>query len=129
MASKRKHTELSIEEKKLLCEFKKKSPRCNQEELAAWCQTKFEKTPGRSTIGGILRQSEKYLNNDNASNTAARERDPKCQKLEQALILWLNEICPTVSISTEMLRAKAKQLAENPALGVPQNFKFSNGCC
>lgn len=128
MASKRKHTELLIEEKKLLCEFKAKNPRICQDQLAEWCQTQFGKKPGRSTIGDILRCSEKFSENiSSPAVSRSRDRDPMCPKLEQAVILWLNDRCQSVGISEEMLRTKAKQLAENPELEVPDNFRFSNG--
>jgi hypothetical protein len=90
MAAKRKHTELLTEEKRLLCEYKKKNPRIGQEQLAGWCQTQFGKTPGRSTIGGVLQNSEKYLNSNSTASIPTRDRDPLYPKLEAALILWLN---------------------------------------
>ena len=119
MATKRKYAELLIEEKRQLCEFKKKNPRFSQEQLAEWCQRQFGKSPSRSAIGGILQHSEKYMNSPAA--TPARDRDPMCPKLEQAVLLWLNARCQLVGISEEMLRTKAKEFAENPELEVPES--------
>ena len=58
-----------------------------------------------------------------------RTRDPKCAKLEAALVIWIEQKYEQdVTVTEEVLIDKAKQLAENfEELQVPDDFQFSRG--
>ena len=123
---KRPRTELTAEIKKDICAYRKSHPKASQDLIAGEVGTNHGIRIGRSTIGDVLRCSEKWLELDLDPGPAAKRiRPSKHRDLERALFLWHTELSARrVAHSDEMLQTKAKEFGEK--LGVTE-FAYSKG--
>ena len=81
---------------------------------------------GRSTVTGILQQSEKWLKcSDSSASKTVKHRGAQHEKLEQALMAWFGQARSRGAlIMDRFIVEKAKDLAEKLNI---ENFKASDG--
>src|SRR5271154_3391014 len=85
---KKPYVTLNAEQKQKICQQKVKNPQLSHLDLAK------EYHIGKITIQNILTQLKKWLNIDinNPNTNRLRQRQPKWQKLEDALWLWISTV-------------------------------------
>ncbi len=127
-AAKRARIEITMAEKKALCQFKVKNSKATYDDMMSWFKKSFDKPIGRSTVGDIIRAKDKWMGKNTSTKVlqqCTRDCSPKYQQLEDALFIWLNNmISKHVSVSDMMLVEKAKQFGAD--LGIT-DFGYSNG--
>lgn len=80
---------------------------------------------GRSTIGDIIKEKDKWLGVPADSEGLTKSRNAKHQQLDDALYLWFTDMSAHhAAINDEMLLTKARQLGEQ--LGIT-DFSYSRG--
>jgi hypothetical protein len=127
-SSKRARTDLSIEQKRFICDFVQENPKLSQTEIASHFSLEF-KLPtkiGRSTISDILKNRDSYEQACCAPSTK-RRRAPKFEHLERALIVWGNDLAAhNIPISDEMNIEQAKNIGEE--IGISKfEMNYSKG--
>jgi|GraSoiStandDraft_36_1057302.scaffolds.fasta_scaffold45747_1 hypothetical protein len=116
---KRKLITLTNIQKKELCKYKADNPSKSYEEVGK----KFG--VGKSTVGDIIREKEKWLAVTESSTDANKKRNRGCEwpQLEEALAIWVNLANEANhTITGTILSQKAMQFAER--LNIP-DFKSS----
>ena len=122
---KRRRVEISCHVKKQICQQKLNVPKCTIADLIQFASKEFKITIGKSTISEILKQSDKWLNMSTESTSFTRARHPKHGKLEDALIMWFNDVRSAhAAVNDEMLIEKAKELGEKMSIS---DFAYSRG--
>ena len=119
--------QLTNSDRRQICELHLAHKDLTQEKLTALVASKLSLPEvKRSTITGILKQSDKWLQwSDTAADKKVRDRKPQHEKLETALILWFGQLrAKDALLNDRLLVEKAKQLAEG--LNVT-DFKASDG--
>lgn len=80
---------------------------------------------GKSTIGDIIKEKEKWLAVPADSEDSTRSRNAQHQQLDDALYLWFSDMSAHhAAINDEMLLTKARQLGQQ--IGVT-DFSYSRG--
>lgn len=80
---------------------------------------------GKSTIGDIIKEKEKWLAVPADSEDSTRSRNAQHQQLDDALYLWFSDMSAHHAlINDEMLLTKARQLGQQ--IGVT-DFSYSRG--
>lgn len=80
---------------------------------------------GKSTIGDIIKEKEKWLAVPADSEDSTRSRNAQHQQLDDALYLWFSDMSSHhAAINDEMLLTKARQLGQQ--IGVT-DFSYSRG--
>lgn len=80
---------------------------------------------GKSTIGDIIKEKEKWLAVPADSEDSTRSRNAQHQQLDDALYLWFSDMSAYhAAINDEMLLTKARQLGQQ--IGVT-GFSYSRG--
>ena len=127
-SSKRARIDLSIDQKRLICDYAQKNPKLSQTEIAHHFSSLF-KLPtkiGRSTISEIIKNRELYEQAVCAPSTK-RIRAPKFDHLERALIVWGNDLAAHhIPISDEMYIEKAKKIGEEIGISTLE-MNYSKG--
>ena len=94
-----------------------------QSDLVRWAESTFDVTIGRSTMSDIIKSSDKWLNIETDNKT--RNKRPKHAELEEALLLWFNDIRTRgILVNDEMLRNKAQQFGNQLEI---TDFQYSKG--
>ena len=92
--------------------------------MLQFVEDRFKISIGRSTVSDILRDSAKWLEEEDSSNT--KKQTAHHEQLEKALWLWFCNICSrNVAVSDEMLQEKGREFGQR--LGVSEGFNFSRG--
>ena len=60
-ASKRRRTEISVSDKRSICQYKKDNPKCTSSDIIQFASSRLSKRIGKSTIYDILKKSEHWL--------------------------------------------------------------------
>src|SRR6185312_6018498 len=102
--STRKRTSLSAAQKRELCETKKNNPSLNNVELAR------EYNIGKATVTDILKEKERWLSITTEQANLKKFREPNWPKLEQALILWVNNALYSQQDITGNFKRKSKPI-------------------
>ena len=121
--AKRPRTAISVSAKKSICQFKVKNPTATQDTILRMAKDQLKLTIGRSTVSDILRESPKWLSEEDASST--KKRKPHHDEMEKALLMWFSNVrARQIAVSDDMLRLKAR--AFGSALNI-EGFSYSNG--
>jgi len=91
-SSKRKRAELSIADKKLICQLSQLNPGFTQEVFVAHVRKVLNKGICRSTLSKVLKQKDTWLNTDDSLEGARRQRRPKWEDLEETLYYWVCKV-------------------------------------
>jgi hypothetical protein len=121
---KRRRIAVSVTVKKEICRRKLEYPKATQADLLQFTEDRFKLSIGRSTISDILRDSAKWLEEEDSSST--KKRAGYHEQLEKALWLWFCDIrSRNLAVSDEMLQEKGRIFGQR--LGVSEGFNFSRG--
>ena len=105
--------EISTSVKRTICQYREAHSKATIREVRRYIMNDSSIELGKSTIGDILSDKQKWLNKPADSLDMMRYRQPKNQQLEDALFLWFSDISSQHStINDEMLIMKAKTLGE-----------------
>ena len=125
LPAKRERFDLSLRQKKEICQYKAENPAITQGELAAHFSVEFKGKIGRSTISDILRNKDRWLSASSNDDNAKRFRQGKYPQLEHALFLWL---CDAKSkghvVNDQKLKEKGEMFGDR--LGIV-DFSYSQG--
>ncbi|CAF1048511.1 unnamed protein product [Brachionus calyciflorus] len=111
---KRLRIDLSIDQKRKICEFYEENPKSSQDYIAKHFTAifKLQKQIGRSTISEILKNKDSF-EEITCDPSIRRLRLPKFQHLERALVVWGNDLASHhIPISDEMYIERAKNIGE-----------------
>ena len=127
---KRKHTAISIDIKKEICEYIMSNNNVKQGEVALFFNTKYEELNiDRSTVSKIWQDREKWLAVLSTSQTSQifRNRSVQFPELDKALQIWTSQAISTGLPLTDMiLQQKGLELAQ--MLNINEDkLKFANG--
>ena len=104
--------------------FADKYPKATQADLLQFAEDRFKLSIGRSTISDILRDSAKWLVEEDSKNT--KKRTGYHEELKKALWLWFCDIrSRNLAVSDEMLQEKGREFGQR--LGVSEGFNYSRG--
>ena len=125
-----KRTSLTLQEKRVICEFSKKWPSKSQQQIAYHFSNHWSKPIKRQTVGDILHDKRRWEEGtEGLSDTDMKKkksRTGKHSKLEKALFLWFTSArAKNITVTQDILREKAKQFGEQ--LGIDSDFLYSFG--
>ena len=124
LPAKRRRVAISVTAKKEICQRKLKNPTATQSEGSQFALDRFGLSIGRSTISDILRDSAKWMEEEDSNNT--KKRTGYHEELEKALWLWFCNIrSRNLAVSDEMLQEKGREFGQR--LGVSEGFSYSRG--
>ncbi|XP_062578214.1 tigger transposable element-derived protein 6-like [Saccostrea cucullata] len=123
--AKRARVGISASLKKKICQRKVDLPRSSLQDLRQFVIDEENITIGKSTIGDVIKEKDKWLATQADSEGLTKSRNPKHQQLDDALYLWFTDMSAHhAAINDDMLLTKARQLGEQ--LGVT-DFSYSRG--
>ncbi|XP_021379693.1 uncharacterized protein LOC110467102 [Mizuhopecten yessoensis] len=125
---KRTRVGLTARHKREICLYKQFNPKATQENLVQFCKDKWNLPAGRTTLGEILRQKDKWLSITPDQEEMRRSRGGRHNKLEMELFKWISaqrKIDTSITLSDQMIIEHAKILGEE--LHIDQSFSYSNG--
>ncbi|XP_069118863.1 uncharacterized protein PF3D7_1205000-like [Argopecten irradians] len=124
--TKRTRVGLTAKHKREICLYKQFNPKATQENLVQLCKDRWNLPAGRTTLGEVLRQKDKWLNIIPGQEERRRSRGGRHNKLEVDLFTW---ICAQrklhTTLSDQMIIDKAKSIGEE--LNIDPSFSYSNG--
>ena len=103
-----KHTTMTCEMRKALCEYKSENPASSKKELQKWVSEKFNIQISQATISNTIKRSSEYLSADLTKPDAKRHKSAKFPNLEKILYEWILQHQERVNISGELIQEKAK---------------------
>ena len=135
MSNKRSRTDLTILQKKAICEYKDKNSKATQESIADHFSRQFGTSIARRTIGNILEKKNEWLSVDAHHLKCKRSRKPKFALVEEALATWFGTMQAKKAVVTDaILIGKGKEFADRldctdfvPNGGWLSRFKTRNG--
>ena len=129
-----KRNNLTLTQKKEICDYKQEHPMTTQESIADFFSRKWKVRIAR-TVGNILERKRDWTAIDPHQSKAKRARKPKFAVLEEALAMWLSMMQAKKAIITDaILIEKGKQFSErleceasSPSGGWLSRFKACQG--
>lgn len=122
--AKRKRCEIPAALKSRICRLKEQYPKWTLQKLTEEIRREEGVEIGRSTIGDILRDREKWLA-VKEGDRSTRRRQPKFTQLEEALFLWLADMAAhSETITDQMILLKATEFGQE--LGI-RKCAYSKG--
>ena len=104
-----KCNDLTLTQKKEICDYKQKHPTTTQELIAKLFLHKWKFRIARRTVGNILERKCDWTAIDSHQSKAKRARKPKFAVLEEALAMWFSTMQAKKAIITDaILIEKAK---------------------
>ena len=136
-AAKRSRVDISMKQKREICEYKDSYPQMSQDALSEHFSKKWQVQIARRTVGDILKRKECWSSVEGSVLRAKRLRRPKFQEVEEALALWFSTMQAKKAIVTDaILLGKGKMFAERlncdeftVSGGWLQRFKARHGIC
>lgn len=127
MASKRRRTEITPQQKQEICVYAQENPVATQNQIASHFNAKWDSTIKRNTIADILHGKQKWMANTEQALHAFRNRGPKFSQLEECLFTWFTQVRQQNGIITDdVLKEKAKKFGTD--LGISEKeFSYSEG--
>ena len=125
--AKRRRVDLTLAQKKAICQHKKDNPKLSQPALQHYVSEQFSVSIGRSTISNILSNSDKWLAVSTHHQNERRDRPSLLVDLENSLSKWeqfANDPKVDGTVSDLMLTEKAQQIGEKLGL---TDFTYSRG--
>ncbi|XP_061191527.1 jerky protein homolog [Saccostrea echinata] len=123
--AKRRGVEVPVSVKKKICQRKIDHPNASLQDIRQFIIDETSLTIGKSTIGDILKNKDKWLDVPTDSGDQTRAKHPKHQSLDDALYLWFTDMSARhAAINDDMLLTKAKQLGEQLNI---TDFNYSRG--
>lgn len=125
---KRTRVGLSAKHKREICVYKELNPKATQEHLVQLCKDKWSLPVGRTTLGEILRQKDKWLSITPGQEAIRRRRGGRHHQLEMELFKWMlaqRKSDPSVNLSDQTLIDHAKIIGTE--LNIDKSFSYSNG--
>ena len=109
---KRSRCELTVTQKKEICDFKAKHAKSTQEQLSEHFSKKWSFNIARRTIGDVLKRKADWETRENHQSSQKRLRKPKFEALEEALGIWFATMqAKKAIISDAILLEKGKDFA------------------
>lgn len=103
---------LTDDDRRRMCQYSQENPTVKQSEIGARFGVE------RSTVSKVLRQKEKYLNQEERSSSPVKRPKGKNTDIERALMIWVrNQIKKGLVVSDEEMIGQARaffQTTENP---------------
>ena len=123
---KRKKVELSLDQKREICNFFNNNTSIKQTQLILKFNNQFNMLISKSTMSDLIRNREKYTATENLRPIGTKRLRPaQNPMLEEALWMWLtNKASFGLSISADLLVGQAKKFGEELGIGM---FNYSNG--
>ena len=113
MAAKCSRVDLTMKQKKEICDHKERNPKTMQEIIAEIFSKKWNIKIVRGTVGDILKNRECWSSVEGNLLRAKRMRKPKFGEVEEALYLWFSTMQAKKAIVTDtILLEKGKEFLE-----------------
>ena len=113
-ASKRRRVAVPGSVKKKICQMKIDKPQMSIQDLRQSILKDHNIDMGKSTIGDILKASQKWLSLPESDEDQARARRPKHDQLEDAVYMWFSDMSSHhAAVNDEMLMEKARVQLNN----------------
>jgi hypothetical protein len=111
----KKRAQLSIDNKREICEYANQHSILNHADIAKHFNEKFNFNMDRSTVTKILSKREKWLNISTKQNPSTfHQRSVKHPKLDKAMELWVSQaIAEGLPLSDQILQEKGLEFAKN----------------
>ena len=112
----KKRVQLSIDNKREICEYAKQNSTLNHADIAKHFNDKYNFNMNRSTVTKILAKKEKWLNilSTKQDPSTVRQRSVKYPRLNKAMELWVNQaIAMNLPLSDQILQEKGLEFAES----------------
>ena len=123
LPAKKRRVAISVTAKEI-CQRKLENPKVTQSDLSHFALDRFGLSIGRSTISDILRDSAKWMEEEDSNNM--KKRTGYHEELEKALWLWFCNICSrNLAVLDEMLQKKGRECGQR--LGISEGFSYSRG--
>ena len=87
MATKRSRTDLTLEKKKAICDYKDKNTKATQDQIAEHFSRIWNTSIARRTVGDILKRKADWNIAEAHQLKAKRKRTPKFATVEEALTM------------------------------------------
>ena len=124
MSLKRKHTQLTINNKLDIIKYYEENMRLKKQEIADYFNLKWQVEINRRTISDIINNAEKWKNNE-INTCRKRMKMPKHMLLDKRLLIWFNQYREMNGVITDdILRSKAKEIGDTLDI---QDFTYSTG--
>lgn len=120
---------LTVEQKRRICEKHRATPKITQKDLCRWAKLEFnlKKAPTQPTMSNILKHE--HLFKDNIGGLLGSERKTirptKHAHFDQVLANWVMERQNKGNITGDMIKTKGRELAKQ--MGLEGKLSFSNG--
>ncbi|KAL3697458.1 hypothetical protein R1sor_011534 [Riccia sorocarpa] len=119
--------ELTLKERVEICRHHAVTSSITNKALSVWTTEKMKKPISEMTISRILKRTSELLASQGSTHVK-RYRKPECPNLERILFAWfLTMQEANVTMSDEMLIAKARMLHNTVPRETEKEIKFSNG--
>ncbi|XP_060079517.1 uncharacterized protein LOC132558919 [Ylistrum balloti] len=125
---KRTRVGLTARHKREICLYKQFNPKATQENLVQFCKDRWNLPAGRTTLGEILRQKDKWLSITPDQEEMRRSRGGRHNKLEVELFKWISaqrKIDQSNTLSDQTIIDQAKIIGQE--LNIDPSFSYSNG--
>lgn len=120
---KRSRVVLKPSDKAFMCKLKLKNPKMTSSEISCAFYNEYHIKVGVSTVGDILRNSEKWI--ELASSKRVTSKGGMYENLEKALYMWITQInSHNICINGSIITEKAKEFSIK--LGI-DGCSFSSG--
>ncbi|XP_058113772.1 CENP-B homolog protein 2-like [Magnolia sinica] len=122
---------LTVGQKKAICEENERDPQKTQEQLAVFVQEKFNlsKKPSQATICQVLKRKKEFLKVDGTLQESVKRRSiPRFPKIEAALSNWVLQCqANQLPLSGQIIQEKGRSMAR--MLNIPEDEvpTFSDG--
>ena len=89
---KRRRVEVTAGMKKQICEYKRDHPTVSLGVIQKWASDELSASIGKSTVGDIVRSSDKWLQVSLDGCAGKRVRVAKHDELDAALFMWFSDM-------------------------------------
>ena len=126
--NKRARNDLTLDQKRELIAYSREYPNFKQVHLKIHFQNKWNTKIGTSTISDILKNSEKYFDNENIKAFGSKRlRKAEQPYLERMMILFISDAhAHNIPISDDILIEQAKRYGGQIGISTFE-FKYSSG--
>ena len=125
IALKRKRSNFTALQNREIVEYKMKNPKETYDSISRVFATKWGTSLGKSTVGDILKEKEKWMvvMEHDLNAKCLRSRPALYVNLEDCVFLWMSQVqSKGAIISDDILLEKAKEFGEK--IAVSDDFKY-----
>lgn len=123
------HGNLTVEQKRRICEKHRSTPKITQKDLCRWAKLEFNlaRAPTQPTMSNILKHEHLFKDNMLGVLGSQRKtiRPTKHAHFDQVLANWVMERQNKGNITGDMIKSKGRELVKQ--MGLEGKLGFSNG--